>query len=185
MSKSTTTCLGCGTSCAGEPSKTNIVNLALIGVLTFVILATIGILAAIVLPSFGAREMARNSRVKSNMRSAQVAVESYATDFQGLYPLSVDSKFKAYYPCSAQTQKGSAPINPFTGKPEWPIMGKISDVKAARMSDVLPQLGPGVIEYSVIMDSHGRPFSYAIRGADARGMTILGSGRRPLILSNQ
>ena len=52
-----------------------------------VVVIIIGILAAIALPNFiGAQNKAREASVKGNMRTAQIAAESYATDAGGTYP---------------------------------------------------------------------------------------------------
>ncbi len=52
-----------------------------------VVVIIIGILAAIALPNFiGAQDKAREASVKANMRTAQIAAESFATDNGGTYP---------------------------------------------------------------------------------------------------
>ncbi|MGC5341034.1 type II secretion system protein, partial [Escherichia coli] len=51
-----------------------------------VVVIIIGILAAIALPNFiGAQDKAREASVKANMRTCQIAAETYATDNSGQY----------------------------------------------------------------------------------------------------
>ncbi|MEO7993885.1 MAG: type II secretion system protein [bacterium] len=53
-----------------------------------VVIVIIGILAALALPNFvKAREKAKEAEVKSNLRSVQIALERYAVDSAGVYPL--------------------------------------------------------------------------------------------------
>ena len=54
-----------------------------------VVVVIIGILASVALPSFvGAQDKARNASVAANVNSIRMALEQYATDFNGSYPLS-------------------------------------------------------------------------------------------------
>ncbi len=136
-----------------------------------------------------ARAKADLSGVKSNMRTTQIAAESYAVDHGGSYPTSVDSNFKSYFPGGSNggssVREGDAPINPFTNEGEWPTTGFIGDVKAARESSDDGSLKPGQVEYSVVYDSSRNPFSYAIRGGDSEGHFILSNSDKPMVLSNQ
>jgi prepilin-type N-terminal cleavage/methylation domain-containing protein len=53
-----------------------------------VVIVIIGILAAMALPNFvKAREKAKEAEVKSNIHSIQIALERYAVDSGGEYPL--------------------------------------------------------------------------------------------------
>ncbi|MBK9769425.1 MAG: type II secretion system protein [Candidatus Obscuribacter sp.] len=65
-----------------------------------VVVIIIGILAAIALPNFiGAQDKAPEASVKANMRTAQIAAESYATDNAGSYPPSAtDAGYLSYLP---------------------------------------------------------------------------------------
>jgi type IV pilus assembly protein PilA len=55
-----------------------------------VVILIIGILAAIAIPAFlNQRSKAYDSAAKSNVRTAQTAMETYATDNNGAYPTSV------------------------------------------------------------------------------------------------
>src|SRR5271155_271055 len=85
-----------------------------------VVVIIIGILAAIALPNFiGAQNKAREASVKSNMRTAQIAAESYATDAAGTYPAAIDSYYEAYFPggnsslANPTVPASGGPVNPF------------------------------------------------------------------------
>lgn len=156
-----------------------------------VVVIIIGILAAIALPNFiGAQDKAREASVKANMRTCQIAAESYATDHAGNYP-TID-QIKPYYPGGESTDNGKAgnpSVNPFNSAAEWPVPGAVSDVQATR--NVAPDtLGdPGSIEYSTIASTSGgsgAPTSYAIRGAGKSKKALAGlSNGTTLVLSNQ
>ena len=54
-----------------------------------VVVVIIGILASIALPSFiGAQDKARNSAVQSNVNTVRLGLEQYATDHNGVYPIT-------------------------------------------------------------------------------------------------
>src|SRR5262245_66367182 len=75
-----------------------------------IVVVIIGILAAIALPNFVAMEdRARESGVKANMHSLQLAIEDYATTHNGLYPLAADEPA-----VHANMPNGTYPTNPFT-----------------------------------------------------------------------
>jgi type IV pilus assembly protein PilA len=57
-----------------------------------VVILIIGILAAIAIPAFlNQRAKAYDAAAKSNIRTAQTAMETYATDNNGAYPATVDT----------------------------------------------------------------------------------------------
>src|SRR5258705_4189870 len=70
-----------------------------------------GILAAIAIPNFIAmQDRARESNVKANMHSFQLAIEDFAVKNQGTYPVAADAAaVKLNMPA------GTYPTNPFTG----------------------------------------------------------------------
>lgn len=138
-----------------------------------------------------AQQKARDASVKANMHTVQIAAESYATDHNGNYPTDIDANFKSYFPggssgaAGANSTAGTAPINPFTRKPEWPVIGHVTDVVASRQ-DAKASLGKGVVEYSPIGGSPAT--SYAIRGGGADEKVIPVPNNYPplaMVLSNK
>lgn len=58
-----------------------------------VVILIIGILAAIAIPSFvNQRSKAFDAAAKSNLRTAESAMETYSTDHNGTYPASVNTQ---------------------------------------------------------------------------------------------
>ena len=162
-----------------------------------VVVIIIGILAAIALPNFiGAQAKAKEASVKSNMRTTQIAAESYATDTAGSYPLTGgDTSFANYFPGGSSTltggNAGSYPMNPFTGVSPAPApsTGSVTNVQQARGSAPTSLGGTSVagnIFYNAVGLNGNSAGSYAIEGASAQGMALggitLGS---TLVLSNQ
>ncbi len=150
-------------------------------------LVIIGILAAIALPNFiGAQEKAKEASVRANMRTAQIATEMYGVDHEGVYPEKLDNVYQSYFPGGdSQSKPGNAPVNPFTGNPEWPTVGNtIKTVQLAR-EDSSGQLEPGQVEYTPIFDAAHKPTAYAIRGGGKNGLLIRGANGKALVLSNQ
>jgi prepilin-type N-terminal cleavage/methylation domain-containing protein len=160
-----------------------------------VVVIIIGILAAIALPNFiGAQDKAREASVKGNMRTAQIAVETFATDSGGAYPNAVEDGYKSYFPGGLSDGKtvGTAkgPVNPFTNANEFPVIGSITDVQATRAAAPTGISGskPGTVEYSGIGGTGATASStaYAIRGGAKNGSALPGSAPgTTLILSNQ
>ena len=78
-----------------------------------IVVVVIGILAAIAIPNFESLTgHAREGGVKSNMHSVQLAIEDYAVQNNGTYPLAAQSA-----DVLALLPGGSLPDNPFTGTP--------------------------------------------------------------------
>lgn len=183
MAKAINTCPSCGAGTGSNRTQIIIIVIAVLGAFAFLSISVIGIIAAIVLPNFiAAQQKAKNAMVKANMRSAQIAAESYAMDKGGGYPEEIDTAFESYYPGGVpQTLAGLAPTNPYTSKKEWPVMGMVLDVDAARNAEPGP-MAKGVVEYSVIVD--GGPVNYAIRGGGGNGNALSGLETKTLVLSN-
>lgn len=155
-----------------------------------VVVIIIGILAAIALPNFiGAQDKAREASVKANMRTAQIAAETFATDQGGTYPPTVADAYKSYFPGGGSdgstigTAKG--PVNPFTNGNEFPIAGSVSDIQAARSAAPGNVGTPGQVEYSPIGTPSPNVPQYAIRGAGKTGKALGGSAAgTTLVLSS-
>ena len=113
-----------------------------------VVIVIIGILCAISLPNFAkVKDTAREATVKSNMRTTQMACESYIVDQSGAYP-SVIADFATYFPGS-NTDKI---INPYT------------NAANAIENGTVPAAG----NVGFISDNNG----YAISGSDVNGVLI-------------
>lgn len=155
-----------------------------------VVVIIIGILAAIALPNFiGAQDKAREASVKSNMRTGQIAAESFATDNGGIYPDGVTDPYKGYFPGGPSDGSGAGgaapPVNPFTNTGEWPVAGSIADVQAARSAAPGAVGSAGQIEFSPVGTAPNIT-AYAIRGARKNGVALGGNAPgTTLVLSNQ
>ena len=160
-----------------------------------VVVIIIGILAAIALPNFiGAQDKAKEASVKANMRTCQIAAETYATDSAGQYPANTTGDFQNYFPGGSNSQgtgtPGTMPVNPFSNKSDFAdfLPGSVSVVKTARDTDpTTVSIGSkGQIEYSAISDGSGGFSAYAIRGANKDGKCLAGTAAKTsLVLSNQ
>jgi prepilin-type N-terminal cleavage/methylation domain-containing protein len=167
-----------------------------------VVVIIIGILAAIALPNFiGAQNKAREASVKSNMRTFQIAAESYATDAGGTYPPNVtDASYKDYFPGGSSTPAGAQnavsgnyPVNPFTNATDNPQPGNVSSVPTTRSTPPAALGQQGSVYYNVIANGGSGQTgntSYAIQGAGVGGLALAGgvntSGQQTsLVLSNQ
>jgi prepilin-type N-terminal cleavage/methylation domain-containing protein len=153
-----------------------------------VVVVIIGILAAIALPNFiGAQEKARVASVKSNMHTAQLASESYATDTAGAYSSSL-TNIEAYYPGGGNSPTGTvgiAPQNPFTGLAAFPATASaITNVSNARTA-LLGSTGEAGSTGDTVYDTGATPTAYAVLGNDNNKVTISASATQALILSNQ
>jgi prepilin-type N-terminal cleavage/methylation domain-containing protein len=152
-----------------------------------VVVVIIGILAAIALPNFiGAQGKAKTAAVKGNMRTVQIASESYATDSGGSY--SADTTYQNYLPGGSNTltggTPGALPVNPVTGKVQASIgSASITTSAAIKTTRTSPpgSFTAGDVGYSQCDAGN----SYAIVGGDANGKSVTGVGGNTLVLSNQ
>ncbi|MBX9570187.1 MAG: prepilin-type N-terminal cleavage/methylation domain-containing protein [Candidatus Obscuribacterales bacterium] len=154
-----------------------------------VVVLVIGILAAIALPNYvGASNKARTAAVKGNMRTIQIASESYATDSGGSY--SGDSTWQNYLPGGSNSLTGSPgylPVNPCTGQPT--VVGDAGITTSAALSNqrktvaggVAAPISAGNVGYSQVDGGQ----SYAVVGSDNNGKYVNGVGGFCLVLSNR
>ena len=153
-----------------------------------VVVVIIGILAAIALPNFiGAQGKARTAAVKGNMRTVQIASESYATDSGGGY--DAGTTYQNYLPGGSNTiaggTKGNIPSNPVTG-----LAGAIAASGLTTAAGITAQrttaigAAPGTkgnCSYSQADAGN----SYSVVGSDNNGNYCPGVGGNCLVLSNQ
>lgn len=151
-----------------------------------VVVVIIGILAAIALPNFiGAQNKAKTASVKGNMRTVQIASESYATDSGGAYS-GTSGGLGPYFPGGANTLAGASgiiPMNPITGATSAIGSGVVTNVQASRGTAAGTSFSPGAgnMAYDTLLTNT----SYAVTGGDANGNIIGGTGGKILVLSNQ
>lgn len=156
-----------------------------------VVVVIIGILAAIALPNFiSAQNKAKESSVKGNMRTSQIAAESYATDYAGTYPAAVDTSYESYFPGGGNDGQtaGNPLTNPFTNKTGFPNAGAgytSAGIATARtQSGVSVSGGNAGIEYDPV-STGGTQIGYCILGAKADGTGVSSTApSTTLILSN-
>jgi prepilin-type N-terminal cleavage/methylation domain-containing protein len=157
-----------------------------------VVVVIIGILAAIALPNFiSAQNKAKEASVKGNMRTSQIAAESYATDYGGVYPGTVASAYESYFPGGGNdgATAGNPLTNPFTNATGFPNGGTtvISSAMIATdrtKSGITVAGGAAGIEYDPV-STNSNVIGYGILGdrADGTGVQSTAPGTT-LILSN-
>jgi prepilin-type N-terminal cleavage/methylation domain-containing protein len=154
-----------------------------------VVVVIIGILAAIALPNFiGAQAKAKAASVKGNMRTIQIASESYATDSGGAYAATCGTAGDAcdYLPGGSNSiatkTSGTFPLNPVTGVVSTAPTGSVSNVQTARAGT--PAAGKVAAGNLGFDGASLQPTSYAVTGGDANGVQI-SNGAQTLVLSNQ
>jgi prepilin-type N-terminal cleavage/methylation domain-containing protein len=154
-----------------------------------VVVVIIGILAAIALPNFiSAQVKAKESSVKANMRTAQIAAESYCVGCGGAYPFSVNAGYESYFPGGGNdlTTPGSKLTNPFFNTTGFPNNSStctsptsVGSTRSAAPPSVSTS-GCGV-DYCAITT----PWGYAILGATSAGKGVTATGpSTTLVLSN-
>lgn len=146
---------------------------------TLLCVMLIGILAGIMLPCFvGAQGTARTAQIRGNMRTIQIAAESYATDAAGKYPTTL-KELEPYLPGGSNKISGLSgkwPLNPVSAQSPSCVIGDKMLVKAQATG-----YKPGQVTYSSLKNGQG----YAITGTDANGMAVPGIGGNTLVLSCQ
>jgi type II secretory pathway pseudopilin PulG len=183
-------CSSCGQNVGSNKSNTVIIIVVALAAGMFGLLVFAGIIAAIAIPNFvGAQDKARTASVKANMRTVQIAAESYAIDHNGLYPTAINADFEAYFPGGSSggssPSPGKPPANPYDFKAQWPVLGHVTDLAASR-KDASAMLAEGEVEYSPIYTGKHQATSYAVRGGGKGGHVI--EGKDPdsaLVISNE
>jgi len=105
-----------------------------------IVVVIIGILAAIAIPNFiSMQDRAREGSVKSNMHTLQLAVEDFAVQNDGTYPLAADGPA-----VEAMLPGGVAPDNPFVGGATNIVWGG-----AAGAQGELGYAAPGLNQYDI------------------------------------
>jgi prepilin-type N-terminal cleavage/methylation domain-containing protein len=157
-----------------------------------VVVVIIGILASIALPNFiSAQNKAKESSVKGNMRTAQVAAESYATDFAGIYPnVSFTSDYESYFPGGGNdaSTSGNPLTNPISNTTGWPVSGAVmttTSIAGDRTGITALVIGGCGIEYNETNDAASDVNGYAIMGEAINTNGVNGNGiGTTLVLSN-
>jgi prepilin-type N-terminal cleavage/methylation domain-containing protein len=154
-----------------------------------VVTAVIGILACIAMPNFiGAQQRAKAAAVRGNMRTIQIAAESYATDSAGAYASTCSAAGDAcdYLPGGSNSiatkTAGTFPMNPVTGSTCTAPSGGVTNVQTARTgTPAAGKVNAGNLGFD---GTSLQPTSYAVTGGDANGVQIA-NGAQVLVLSNQ
>lgn len=146
------------------------------------------VLLAIAIPCFGgSQQKFRTSQVRGNMRTVQIAAESYAMDNHGVYPSKL-SQLGPYLPGGSQKIgkiEGLLPVNPIHGSSvAGVVLGAnigpdlVQELRTKRAG--ASQLKPGQVSYSVARDGT----TYAVVAADSEGFDVTGATGLSLVLSN-
>lgn len=163
-----------------------------------VVVVIIGILAAIALPNFiGAQEKAKSAAVKGNMRTVQIASESYATDSGGSYAQDCGNAAAGalaggcgpYFPGGSNTLAGALgtyPTNPISGAAgAAPAAGGFT-LATRNAVATATAIAAGTLTYDPIQNAGGTAnISYAVCGGDSNGKAVAGLQGKCLVLSNQ
>lgn len=103
------------------PSRSHPKGFTLIELL--VVISIISLLVAILLPALsGARDAARDTICKANLRSAGQAITMYADDYDGYYPIMLNQRpgFQGSVWSSLEEYGSIDPKNPYFGFKVWP-----------------------------------------------------------------
>ncbi len=114
----------------------------------------------------------------ANARLVQWAAERY-NEIVRVYPIGMTRTFKCYFPGGdpKKAKPGRQICNPYTGRKEWPVTGKIKNLRNARLASP-SVLKRGTIEYSRLE----RGSDYAIRVGGKNDRALSGYGGRPTTL---
>lgn len=131
---------------------------------SFVCLVAVLIVALLIilLPEYiGNRITIAEYQVFQNMLDLEQNLIEYARNHNGRFPEKIDDDLKG----SFRNDEGHyiTPINPFTGKPQWPQLGNVVEIANAR-KEKFGSVSTGATEYSPLRDTNGIVTGYAIRG---------------------
>lgn len=148
-----------------------------------IVVVIIGILAAIAIPNFmRMTQRAKESSVKANMHTLQLAIEDFATLNRGAYPSDYGDATSETEETLLQLLPGAVhPANPFTGIATVPSGSYVNvDPKAAGFT---ADLAEGVYELGTDATAVGTPDAqrYALHGGNADAAD---GANLSLILSN-
>lgn len=119
------------------------------------------------------------------MGRVKAAAERYASHHKGQFPQKVDDalmSFMIFGECDDKTYSSfSIPVNPFTGKRERLLTGKVSDPDQARRNPPAP-LRAGMVEYSIARG--GKDFAVRGGGRDGKALRDPNNRQRTLIYSH-
>ena len=154
-----------------------------------VVVVIIGILAAIALPNFiSAQTKAKEASVKGNMRTSQIAAESYGTLYGGAYPAAVAAAYESFFPGGGNdgVTAGNNLTSPFQQTTGFPAAGAHCTT-AATVASVSAAAPPTVSSAGcgVEFDPIPAPAGYAILGGGSTGNGVTAtSPTTTLVLSN-
>jgi prepilin-type N-terminal cleavage/methylation domain-containing protein len=154
-----------------------------------VVVIIIGILASIALPQYvGAELKSRLAAVKSNMHSAQLCCESYATDSGGVFA-NAGTALNPYFPTGGNAIGGSPgilPTNPFTGAANENLytetITESTAIQSIRTNS--PTGSPGTKGQTGYNACDGGT-TYVVSASDQSARRLAGPNNGTLVLSNQ
>lgn len=122
---------------------------------------------------------------KTQMRIVAESANAYARYHGNEFPYEMDAAFKSYFPGGGndgKTPASEGPVNPFSGKAEWPVQGASNSIKEACKSK--EPLHEGQIEYNPVENTTGRAVGYIIRAGGPDGDPLTDKGQVFLITNN-
>lgn len=140
-----------------------------------VVVVIIGILASVAVPNFmGAQDKAKNSGVQANTHNVQMALEQYAVDNAGVYPVDATDLNTKVVGDKGYMAGGTWPKTPW-GKQQiagipFPFNGSLPEtasagavVKATGIADPTNTEGYGAITYGIPNDATAKE-RYVLQG---------------------
>lgn len=157
-----------------------------------VVVVIIGILASVALPSFvGAQDKARNSSVAANVNSVRMALEQYATDYNGTYPTA--GTFPAALTTGGYLPGNRLPKSPWGATPQTAQIPLTTGLLSAQLlvTAALPSLGTQLApsgqaaaapaqpnHYGALMYDYDEPSQlYVVYGTGKKGRAAILAGQ--------